>query len=64
MLSVDWLRHHPQHCALVAEWLYHQFPYEFSEQPPAKGHPWPIASLAASMPLKPARPAHLRNDST
>jgi len=33
MLSVDWLRHHPQHCALVAEWLYHQFPYEFSEQP-------------------------------
>lgn len=33
MLSVDWLRHHPQHCALVAQWLYQQFPYEFSEQP-------------------------------
>ncbi len=27
--------------------------------PPTKGHPWPIAALAASMPLNP-----LRNDST
>jgi len=27
--------------------------------PAAKGHPWPIAALAASMPLNP-----LRNDST
>ncbi|MBC9249555.1 acetyltransferase [Pseudomonas alcaligenes] len=32
MLTFDWLRHHPQHCAQLAEWLYRQFPYEFSEQ--------------------------------
>ncbi|MFP6799339.1 MAG: GNAT family N-acetyltransferase [Pseudomonas sp.] len=32
MLTLDWLRHHPEHTEQLAEWLYQQFPYEFSEQ--------------------------------
>ena len=33
MPTLDWLRHHPEHTNQLAEWLYQQFPYEFSEQP-------------------------------
>ncbi len=33
MPTLDWLRHHPEHSNQLAEWLYRQFPYEFSEQP-------------------------------
>lgn len=33
MPTLDWLRHHPEHTNQLAEWLYRQFPYEFSEQP-------------------------------
>lgn len=32
MLTLDWLRHHPEHTEPLAELLYQQFPYEFSEQ--------------------------------
>ncbi|MBB2497453.1 GNAT family N-acetyltransferase [Aquipseudomonas ullengensis] len=33
MPTLDWLRNHPAHTTQLAEWLYQQFPYEFSEQP-------------------------------
>lgn len=36
MPTLDWLRHHPEYAAPLAEWLYRQFPYEFSEQPLAE----------------------------
>ncbi len=32
MPTLDWLRNHPEHTNQLAEWLYQQFPYEFSEQ--------------------------------
>ncbi|HSC83492.1 MAG TPA: GNAT family N-acetyltransferase [Pseudomonas sp.] len=32
MPTLDWLRNHPDHTNQLAEWLYRQFPYEFSEQ--------------------------------
>ncbi|QTH13642.1 GNAT family N-acetyltransferase [Pseudomonas corrugata] len=32
MLQMDWLSHHMDKCDLMAEWLYQEFSYEFTQQ--------------------------------
>ncbi|HDZ56905.1 MAG TPA: N-acetyltransferase [Pseudomonas xinjiangensis] len=33
MPHIDWLSNHMQHSDTFAQWIYHQFSYEFSDQP-------------------------------